>query len=335
MRIPFDEMKEVIKKVFLKYGLSEEKADLCAQIHTETSRDGVYSHGTNRVARFVRYINNGWVDVNASPEKEREYGAVAVYNGNLGPGITNAFYATDRAIELAEKYGIGLVGLRNTTHWMRGGTYGLYAARKGYVMISWTNTESCMPPWGGKEIRLGNNPLVIAAPTDDEPVMIDMAMSQYAYGKLQVTRLAGKKLPYPGGFDKDGNLTDEPAPIEESMRILPTGYWKGSSLAFMLDILGAILTDGIGAADIDQIEKGSCGGASQVFIVIDPSRLTEKDHMYEVIQKAKDYIKSSALAENTKSIWYPGEDFVIAKQENSESIFVDDTVWAEILSLLD
>lgn len=334
MRIAFDEMKNQIKEVFIKYGMSEENAEVCARIHTESSRDGIYSHGTNRVARFIDYVKKGWVDINAVPSLEKEFGAIAVYNGNLGPGITNALYAADRAIDLAKTHGIGLVGLKNTTHWMRGGTYGLYAANQGYVAISWTNTESCMPPWGGTECRLGNNPFVMAAPTAGDPVMIDMAMSQYAYGKLQVTRLAGKKLPFPGGFDKDGVLTDEPGPIEESMRILPMGYWKGSSFSFMLDILGAVLSDGIGAADIDQVGKGSCGGCSQIFIIIDPKQLSDQQHIYEVIEKAKNYIKTSALDENSKDIWYPGEDYTIFRAENTEQgVFVDDSVWEEIKAL--
>lgn len=335
MRVPFEEMKSEIKRVFLKCGMSEDRAELCASIHAESSRDGIYSHGANRVPRFFNYVQEGWVDVKAQPALEKNFGALAVYNGNLGPGITNAMYCTDRAIELAKQHGIGMVGLRNTTHWMRGGTYGLYAARKGYVAIAWTNTESCMPPWGGAEPKLGNNPYVMACPGDDgEPVMIDMAMSQYAYGKLQVVRQAGKKLPFPGGFDKDGNLTDDPGAIEESMRILPMGYWKGSSFAFMLDILGAVLSDGIGAADIDKIGKGSCGGASQIFFVIDASRLAETEKVRDIIRKAKAYVKSARLAQGAQSIWYPGEDYVLFKRENTEQgVFVDDEVWNEIKAL--
>lgn len=334
MRIPFAEMKEVIKEKLMKHGMAEKKADICAQTFTESSRDGIFSHGTNRVGRFIDYVDKGWVDVNADPVLEKEFGSIAVFNGQLGPGILNAFTAVEKGMELAKKYGIGLVGLRNTTHWMRGGTYGLHAANQGFIAISWTNTESCMPPWGGTEVKLGNNPYVMAAPTENEPVMIDMAMSQYAYGKLEVTRLAGNKLPFPGGFDNDGNLTDDPGLIEESRRILPMGYWKGSSFAFMLDILGAVLTDGVGAADIDQIGKGSCGGASQVFIVIDPAQITEMDHVYDVIQKAKDHIKSSQLAEDGRGIIYPGEDYVLFRKESQEQgVFVDDSVWEKIQAL--
>ena len=127
-----------------------------------------------------------------------------------------------------------------------------------------------MPAWGGKNPRLGNNPFVMAVPRKKGNIVLDMAMSQYSYGKLQVTRLKGATLPYPGGFDKDGNLTSEPGPIEQSMRILPMGYWKGAGFAILLDALAAILSEGLATDRIDQLGLGSCTGCSQVFIVFDP-----------------------------------------------------------------
>jgi len=336
MRIPFEEMKNEFKRVFVKYGMTSQKAEICARTHAESSRDGVYSHGANRVSRFIDYVKRGWVDVNAEPVLEKEIGSIAVYNGNLGPGILNAFYCADRAMEIAQKNAIALVGLKNTTHWMRGGTYGLYAAQKGFVTISWTNTESVMPPWGAAETKVGNNPFVMAAPSYDggEPVLLDMAMSLYSYGKLQVTRLAGKKLPFPGGFDKNGVLTDDPGSIEESMRILPTGYWKGSSFSFLLDILSAILSDGIAAADIDKVGKGSCGGCSQIFIIIDPQKISTKEHIDGIINKAKQYIKTAEYAQGFNEIRFPGEGAANARKENTQKgVLVDDGVWAEIKAL--
>jgi 3-dehydro-L-gulonate 2-dehydrogenase len=335
MRVPFDELKNEIYRVFLGLGMSEARAEICARIHAESSRDGIYSHGANRVARFADYVKKGWVDVQAEPSREKAMGAIEVYNGNLGPGILNALYCCDRAISLAEQFGIGLVGIHNTTHWMRGGTYGLYAARKGFITISWTNTESCMPPWGGRDCRLGNNPFVMAAPVEGgEPLLLDMAMTQYSYGKLQVTRLAGRKLPFPGGFDKNGVLTDDPLPIEESMRSLPIGYWKGSAFSFMLDILGAVLSDGITAADLDKAGKGSCGGASQVFILIKPGCCTENGKAAEIIKKAQEYIKTSAPAEGAHDIHWPGEGVLRSRKENTlQGVFIDDDIWAQIKNL--
>lgn len=334
MRLTFEEIYSEIKRVFMKYGMDEARADLCARVHAEANNDGIFSHGTNRVVRFVDYLKDGWVDPNAVVNIEKDMGAIRVVNGNFGPGISNAMAATDMAIELADSYGIGMVGLKNTTHWMRGGSYGLHAARKGYVAIMWTNTESCMPPWGGKSCKIGNNPLIMAMPGEPEPIVLDMAMSQYAYGKLEVTRQAGKNLPFPGGFNTDGELTDVPSEIEESRRILPMGYWKGSSLAVMLDILGAVLSGGIGASDIDKTGKGSCGGASQIFIVIDPSRILDKEKMFELIRKEIAHIKSAELDEHARGIIAPGEDYIIFRADHEKNgIFVDDSVWSEIKAL--
>lgn len=336
MRLSFDQLYQEIRRVFIKYGMSEEKAAVCARIHTETTYDGVYSHGTGRVARFADYLQKGWVDPEAEPTLEKDLGALQIYNGNMGPGILNALFAADRGMELAGRHGISMIGLKNTTHWMRGGSYGIYAAKKGYIAILWTNTESVMPPWGAKECRLGNNPFVMAVPGlhGGEPVVMDMAVSQYAYGKLAMTRLAGKKLPFPGGFDRDGNLTDDPGAIEESRRILPMGYWKGSSLSFMLDVLGAMLTDGMGAADLDQVGKGSCGGASQVMIFVDPSKIASRERREEILEKALAHLKSAVLDEHSQGVLAPGEDFARFRADHdANGIFVEDAVWEEIVGL--
>ena len=101
MRIPFETMKAEVKRVFLKVGMSEEKAEVCAQVHTESSRDGVYSHCLNRVARFVDYVQKGWVDINAEPTLFLNAGAIENYDGNRGPGILNAKFAMNRAIEIS------------------------------------------------------------------------------------------------------------------------------------------------------------------------------------------------------------------------------------------
>ncbi|MDO5417958.1 MAG: 3-dehydro-L-gulonate 2-dehydrogenase [Lachnospiraceae bacterium] len=336
MRLTFDEIKKEIKRVFMKYGLSEEKAEICARIHTESTYDGIYSHGTGRVARFADYLQKGWVDAGAEPTLETDAGAIRIYNGNMGPGVLNALYCVEEGMKLAAQYGISMVGIKNTTHWMRGGSYGLHAARKGYIAIMWTNTESVMPPWGAKEGRLGNNPFVMAVPGVDgtEPIMLDMAVSQYSYGKIAMTRLAGKKLPFAGGFDKEGNLTDDPGAIQESRRILPMGYWKGSSFSFMLDILGSLLSNGIGAADLDLVGKGSCGGASQIMILIDPDKISGKEHRDEVLKKALHHLRSAALSEHSNGIFAPGEDFAKFREDHDKNgIFVEDVIWNEILSL--
>jgi 3-dehydro-L-gulonate 2-dehydrogenase len=327
-------MKATIKSAFLKAGMPEEKADLCAQIHTESSRDGVYSHGLNRVERFVEYIGKNWVDVNAEPTLELNLGSMETYNGNLGPGILNAIFAMNRATEIAEKNGLGLVSLNNTTHWMRGGAYGWQAAEKGYIGICWTNTESCMPAWGAKSCGIGNNPFIMAVPRKDGHVVLDMAMSQYSYGKLQTTRLKDQKLPYPGGFDQDGNLTDIPGEIEETRRILPMGFWKGSGFAILLDVISALLSGGLTTAGIDKADKGSCGSCCQVFIAIDPRKINTQEFIDQALYETIEQLKSSVPASENGEIFYPGEQSLKTRKENMElGIPVDDGIWAKVKEL--
>lgn len=335
-RIPFNTMQEVIAEAFGRAGMSAQDAQTCARIHTESSCDGVYSHGLNRVARFVDYVGRGWVDTGAKPEPVKSLAALEVWDGNRGPGILNALAATDRAMELAAQNGIGMVAMRNTTHWMRGGAYGWHAADRGQVAICWTNTESCMPAWGAKEPRLGNNPFVMAVPRAGGHIVLDMAMSQYAYGKLQVTRLKGEKLPFPGGYDKDGNLTDIPGPIEESMRILPMGYWKGSGFAILLDTLAAVLSEGLATDQIDRIGEGSCTGCSQIFIAMDPAQLGGAAFTDRVGDGVAGYVTGSPPAEGAREVLYPGQiEIRMRKDQIENGIVVDDGVWAEVLALAD
>lgn len=333
-RIKFEEMKTTVKNAFINAGMPEEKADICAHIHTESSCDGVSSHGLNRVARFVEYIHKGWVDIHAEPVLDNNLGSFEIYNGKLGPGILNARFAMNRAIEIAKQYGLGLVTLNNTTHWMRGGSYGWQAAREGLMAICWTNTESCMPAWGAKNINIGNNPFVMAVPRKEGHIVLDMAMSQYSYGKLQVTRLKNERLPYPGGFDMKGNLTDIPGPIEESMRILPTGYWKGSGFAILLDIISALLSNGLTTAGIDKAGVGGCGRCNQVFIAIDPLKINTQEFIDKVIDETIRQIKSSDPAHENGTIYYPGEQSFKCRKENLKlGIPVDDGVWAKVKEL--
>jgi len=333
-RIPFDEMKTTIQQAFLAAGMPEDRADTCARVHTESSRDGVYSHGLNRVERFVEYIGRGWVDVNATPTLEINLGAMEVYNGNMGPGIINALFAMNRATEIAEKNGLGLVSLNNSTHWMRGGAYGWLAAERGYIGICWTNTESCMPAWGATSGGIGNNPFIMAVPRKNGHVVLDMAMSQYSYGKLQVTRLKNQKLPYPGGFDQNGQLTDDPGAIEETRRVLPIGFWKGSGFAVLLDIIAALLSGGLTTAGMDKFNKGSCGSCCQVFIAINPLKINTQEFIDKVLAETITQLKSSVPVKDNGEIYYPGENSIKTRYENMElGIPVDDGVWAKVKEL--
>jgi len=333
-RISFEEMKATIKQAFIIAGMPEDRADTCAQIHTASSCDGVYSHGLNRVERFVDYIHQGWIDVHGSPTIDKNLGALEIYNGNMGPGILNAQFAMNRATEMAANNGLGLVALNNTTHWMRGGAFGWQAAEKGFIGICWTNTESCMPAWGGTSGVIGNNPFVMAIPRKEGHIVLDMAMSQYSYGKLGVTRLKKEQLPYPGGFDQEGNLSVDPEAIEATRRVLPIGFWKGSGFAIMLDLISSLLSGGLSTAAIDKLCKGSCGSCCQIFIAINPLMINSQEFIDQVLNETIEQVKGSTRVNPDKPLSYPGENSLKTRIDHlANGIIVDELVWAKVQEL--
>jgi 3-dehydro-L-gulonate 2-dehydrogenase len=188
-----------------------------------------------------------------------------------------------------------------------------------------------MPAWGSKSQGIGNNPFIMAIPRKEGPIVLDMAMSQYSYGKLQVTRLKNEQLPYPGGFDQHGQLTDVPGKIEETRRILPMGYWKGSGFAVMLDLFSAILSSGLSTSGIDKAGKGSCGSCCQVFIAIDPLKFSSQQWIDQVITETIEQLKTSEKAEDASEVFYPGEKSLKTREENTRlGIPVDDEIWAKV-----
>ncbi|HLO05281.1 MAG TPA: Ldh family oxidoreductase, partial [Terriglobales bacterium] len=167
LRVSYQELFDALVRVLLKLGFEPERARLCAQLFTDTTRDGVYSHGLNRFPRFVAMIRNGSIDIHAKPELVTGSGPLERWDGKIGPGNLNANHCMDRTIALAREHGMGCVALANTNHWMRGGSYGWQAADAGMIGICWTNTLPNLPPWGADDPRVGNNPLVIAVPRAD------------------------------------------------------------------------------------------------------------------------------------------------------------------------
>ncbi|MCA1759808.1 MAG: 3-dehydro-L-gulonate 2-dehydrogenase [Bacteroidales bacterium] len=332
IRIPYSEMQSEFRRILLKHGFSEKKAKICARIFADNSLEGIYSHGVYRFPRFVDYIQRGFIDVHAEPRLVQAAGALEQCDGQLGPGPLNAQICADRAMHLAAENGLGCVAIANTNHWMRGGTYGWQAAKKGFAFLGWTNTEANMPAWGAKESRLGNNPLVFAVPFGNEAIVLDFAMTQFSYGKMEAAHLEGKTLPYPGGFDEKGNLTNQPEEILESRRALPIGYWKGAGLSLLLDILATVLSAGLSTRELSQKEAEY--SVSQVFIAFSLEKLSNFPSIQNTINEIISDFKNAAPDESGGEIRYPGERVLQTKAENLKNgIPVNEAFWKEILNL--
>ncbi len=332
-RIPFDEVQELLASVLGKLGFSDIRAKHCALLFAETTRDGVYTHGINRFPRFEAMIKSGVVNAGAEPELTAHFGAMERWNGHLGPGNLNAFACMERAVALSRNHGIGFVALLNTNHWMRAGTYGWQAAEAGFIGICWTNTLPNMPAWGGLDPCIGNNPLVIAVPREKGPVVLDMAISQFSYGAIESYKLRGELLPIDGGFDAEGNLTRDPAAIENSLRPLSIGYWKGSGLAVVLDMVAAMTSLGLATHQLtlDPLKES---GISQVFIAINPAAFGPEPKIAQLADDIVDSLHRSRAAKDGAQIRYPGEQTLRIRAENLElGLPVDPAVWAQIQAM--
>ena len=319
VRVSYQELYDALCGALSATAIDPGRAALCARLIADTTRDGVYSHGLSMFPRLLTMIASGIVDPTARPIRTASHGAIERWDGGRGVGNLNAYACMDAAIGLARSHGIGCVALANTNHWMRGGTYGWQAADAGVIAVCWTNTLPNLPPWGADEPLIGNNPLVIAVPRPgtDAHVVLDMAMSQFSYGALASYRRRGELLPVVGGFDGSGELTRDPAAIERSRRPLPIGFWKGSGLSIVLDLMAALLANGRATHEI-QTNPEQETGLSQTFIAIDVNSMTGVSDAARIANKVVEHLGAR----------YPGERTLETRRRNlSEGIPVEASDW--------
>ncbi len=316
MIVSYTELADTLERGLSATGLDPDRARLCARLIADSSRDGVPSHGLNLFPRVITMIRQGRIDVHARATRLAVHGSIERWDGHSGIGVLNAYEAMGAAIARSRAHGIGCVALGNTSHWMRGGTYGWQAADAGVIGLCWTNTMPNMPPWGADTPRIGNNPLVIAVPRARGHVVLDMAMSQFSYGALAGYRARGERLPVPGGFDREGRLSEDAAEIQASGRLLPIGFWKGSGLSILLDLAAAILSGGRATHEIPAHAEQEAG-LSQVFIAFDVSALGDGE-----MTRMADHVVASLQTR------YPGERTLATRARHlRDGIDVDQAAW--------
>jgi len=326
-------MRAIFQGILAAKGFAPDRASLSARLFTEASLDGVYTHGVNRFERYVQYVDMGAIVPSASPKLVWAGGSLEQWDGCRGPGNLNAWFSMDRALRLAEEHGMGCVGLRNTNHWMRGGTYGWQAAEAGAIGICWTNTRGNLPPWGSAEPVFGNNPLVMALPRENGPLVLDMAMSMFSYGKLESSVLKNQELPFEGGFDLQGKLTRDPSAILASRRPVAIGYWKGTGMSVLLDTIAVLLSGGFSTRQITALGERETQ-VSQVFIALDAKRLPNGLQAREEIEATIDQLHKAQTTEPDQQASYPGERTLRKRKENTAlGIPVEQEIWDAILAL--
>jgi 3-dehydro-L-gulonate 2-dehydrogenase len=327
--IAYEQMFSQFHRVLTATGFVGDDAHMLARVFADNSRDGVPSHGLNRFPGFIRDVNSGRVDLVARAEPVAALGAMEQWDGHRGPGVLNGMASMGRAIELARQYTVGAVALRNTSHWMRAGAYGMLAADAGCIGICWTNTSRLMPPHGGLDKRLGNNPLVLAIPRPNgDHVLLDMAMTQFSGGRTGIHARTGEPLPVPGGYDRDGQLTTDAGAIE---RALPIGHWKGSGLALCLDLVAALLSGGQTTTQISRQDNEA--GVSQVYLAFDLDRLGNAEEIAAMVRESLTELASGQSLPGEQVTW-PGQRSAGKRRDAlRDGIPVEWEFWEEVLAL--
>jgi 3-dehydro-L-gulonate 2-dehydrogenase len=320
IRVTGGEIRTQINRVLARQ-LDAEQAAQLADIFADAELDGVSSHGLRRLPRFLQELAQGDIQADGRPACIKVLGAWEVWDGDAAPGPLNALAATRRALELARGQGIGCVSLHNTNHWLRPGYYGKLAAAQGCALLCWTNTLPNVVPHGGHTASIGNNPLTIAIPAQPSPFLLDMAMSQFSYGKLQVLEERGEILSVDGGYDEQGNVSRDPALIRQRMSASAIGLWKGTGLSMALDVLAALLSTGQSTCEIGR-GRGE-QNISQVFIAVDLVRLYGEDQLY---RRAAELLDQLGLI-NSEVHW-PGQGMAARRaRHEAEGVEVDADIW--------
>ena len=304
-----EQLENTISDICKANGSPDGEANLVASRLVKSNLTGHPSHGVTRIPMYMGMVSVDMVKPGAIPEIEIDNGPTVLINGNRGFGQVVAEKTIEVAIERALAHGVSAVGMTNLGHMGRLADYSVQAAKAGCVGIVFTTTGGAsflVAPFGGKSRRMGTNPLSIALPSDREfPIVLDMATSVFAEGKLPVMIDNEKPAPEKTVLDKEGQPTTNPSEFYEGGAILPLGGdqgYKGYLLNFMVEALAGVLTGGGFVGRDEQPTFNNC--TMMICIQVEKFRKTSDFKMD--LEKLIDFMKVSPVHEGDE-VLYPGE----------------------------
>ncbi|MCX7063854.1 MAG: malate/lactate/ureidoglycolate dehydrogenase [Proteobacteria bacterium] len=330
------QLRRFATDIFTHAGATDDVAQEVAAHLVEANLKGHDSHGVGMIPAYVRNIRAGHLDVGAHAKVVRDSGAVLLVDGRFGFGQVVGREATDLALARVKTTGVVCLGLRNAHHLGRIGAYGERCGRAGFVSVHFVNVvghEPQVSPWGGRERRMTTNPFCCVVPRDgDEPVVLDMATSAIALGKVRVAHFKG--VPVEDGVlvDSQGEPTNDPNVMFEAPfgALGPFGKHKGYGLALMCELLGGALV-GEWTAQPARERVGTIVNHMLMF-VIDPNAFGNRAAFQEEVFAMVDYIHSTTPARGFDKVRVPGDperESLAARQR--DGIELDANSWSGIL----
>ncbi len=317
-------------------GASAKEAEIVSRHSIAANLAGHDSHGIIKIPTYIDRVKDGHIVPGAPFEIDRETATTTVINGNWGFGYVVSERATEIAIEKAKKSGVAATTIYQQSHVGRLTDYPLMAAKEGLICMMTADsgrTKKSVAPFGGREARLGTNPLCIAMPSNlDGPFFIDFATSAAAAGKLEVAVSRGEDVPLGWLLDKDGNPSTNPKDLRAGGAVLPLGGnegYKGYGLSAMIEIFSGILP-GLGFG-VDPSGKHNDG----VFIAaFDVEAFRPLETFKQEVTDFANYLKSTPVASGFEEVLYPGEiEYRKEQKLRAEGIFVEDSTCAKLNAL--
>ncbi len=278
--VGFDELVALLAGVLEAHGCRREVAEILGANMATAEQDGAHSHGIFRIDGYISTLESGWVDGKAVPAVEDVAPGFVRVDACNGFTLPATAAARMLFVEKARANGAAVLAVRNSHHFSALWPDVEPFARDGFVALSMVNSMAVVVPFGGHEPVFGTNPIAFAAPrVGDDPLVFDLATSALSHGDVQIALREGRALPDGAGVDADGNPTTDPNAVLHGGALLTFGGHKGSSIAMMIEIMGAALTGGKFSFEVDW--SGHPGAKTphtgQFILVIDPSRGAMRD----------------------------------------------------------
>ncbi|MFC7738773.1 Ldh family oxidoreductase [Roseomonas sp. GCM10028921] len=300
---------ELASRALAVGGMRAEEAALVARVLVLTDLFGVRTHGISRVPQYLDRVRIGGIDARADVATDRVAPGLATVDGRNGIGPLVGMRALEAAMEGARAAGVGAAFARGSNHFGPIMPYALIAAEAGFASIVGSNATTTIAPWGGKDTRIGNNPVGIGVPNPGgDPVILDMALSVAARAKIR--NLAAKGEPMPEGWatDSEGRPTTD-AKAALAGFLLPVGGHKGYGLAVMVDMLAGLLS---GASYLTRVkawdkDPGVAQDLGHVFILIDATRLGSAEWLRDRVADFAAILHDTPPADPAAPVMLPGE----------------------------
>lgn len=321
------------EEVLSKVGVTGQYAHYVSDALVHSNLRGVDTHGLVRLTAYAgRMQHTETAPVQILNDEETTCVVDAGYQ--LGP--VGASIGMEKAIEKARAHGVGLAVVRNSNHCGTAAYYALKAAAAGMLGISMTNASPRIAPWGSVEAIIGNNPWSIALPGAEFPVVLDMANTVVANGKIRTCMREGKPLPDGWAMDKFGNPTNDPVAAQDGL-LMPIGGYKGVGIAVMVDILCSVLSQGAFSRAVGRIDDVyHPTGACHFFLAADISRLLPPEAEKARMAEYAAMFKGVRLKEGTAEVFLPGEiEWRTEQTRRRDGIPLSEKTVAELNALAD